>query len=121
MIICGSWLGMLYDTLGKNQFSTSNMKKTIGVLCLTVAIASLGWKLAQSYMTVKSDSFVDVGYLQVRDGSVLKFENGKTTLSGSGAYSIVNPLNYKIDLGIYIAASAACLLAAIELLKKEKA
>jgi hypothetical protein len=113
---------MLYDTLGKNQFSTSNMKKTIGVLCLTIAIASLGWKLTQSLMTIQSDpSFVDVGYLRVRDGSVLKVKNGVMILSGSGEYSVVNPLNYKIELGIYIAASAACLLAAIELLKKEKA
>jgi hypothetical protein len=111
----------LYDTLGKNQFPTSNMKKTIGVLCLATFLASLGWKLTQSSMMISDSGLVDVGYLRVRDGSVLEFKNGATTLSGLGRYSIVNPLNYKIELGIYIAASAACLLAAITLLKKEKA
>jgi hypothetical protein len=98
------------------------MKKTIGVLCLATFLASLGWKLTQSSMMVSDSGLVDVGYLRVKDGSVLEFKNGVTTLtSGSGRYSIVNPLNYKIELGIYIAASAACLLAAIELLKKGKA
>jgi hypothetical protein len=113
---------MLYDMLGENPFPTTNMKKTIGVLCLATFLASLGWKLTQSSMMVSDSGLVDVGYLRVRDGSVLEFKNGATTLaSGSGRYSIVNPLNYKIELGIYIAASAACLLAAIELLKKGKA
>jgi hypothetical protein len=99
------------------------MRKTIRVLCLTIFLASLGWKLTQGFMTSKSESsLVDIGYLRVSDGSVLEFKNGKTTnISGSGSYSIENSLNYKIDLGIYIAASAACFLAAIALLKKEKA
>ena len=74
-------------------------------------------------MVAKSESnLVDIGYLRVRDGSVLEFKNGKTTIiSGSGQYSIESPVSHKIDLGIYIATSAACLLAAIALLKKEKA
>jgi hypothetical protein len=87
----------------QNQFSPDNMKKTIGVLCIAISIASLGWKLTQGFMTLKSESsLIDIGYLRVRDG-------------------IDSPLNHKIDLGIYIAASTACLLAAIALLKKEKA
>ncbi|PSB51449.1 hypothetical protein [Chamaesiphon polymorphus] len=99
------------------------MKKTIGVLCLAIFLTSLGWKLAQGLMTVKSEpSLVDIGYLQVRDGSVLEFKNGRATIiSGSGQYSIESPVSHKIDLGIYLAASAACLFAAIALLKKEKA
>ncbi len=98
------------------------MKKTAGVLCLAIFLASLGWKLTQSFMTSKSESsLVDIGYLRVSDGSVLEFKNGRTTISGSGKYSIENPINYKIDLAIYTAASAACLFAAIVLLKKEKA
>jgi hypothetical protein len=99
------------------------MKKTIGILCMAIFLISLGWKLTQSFMTLKSDpSLVDVGYLRVSDGSVLEFKNGTaTSISGSGKYRIDSPVNYKIDLGIYIAASAACLLASIALLKKEKA
>jgi hypothetical protein len=99
------------------------MKKKIGILCLTISLASLGWKLTQSFMTLKSEaSLVDIGYLRVSEGSVLEFKNGTTTrISGSGNHSIKTPLNYKIDLGIYTAASAACFLAGIVLLKKEKA
>jgi hypothetical protein len=99
------------------------MKKTIGVLCIAIFLTSLGWKLAQGFITVKSESnLVDIGYLRVSDGSVLEFKNGKTTIiSGPGQYSIDSPVSHKIDLGIYIAASAACLLAAIALLKQEKA
>jgi hypothetical protein len=99
------------------------MKKTIGVLCMAIFLTSLGWKLTQSFMTLKSEpSLVDIGYLRVNDGSVLEFKNGAAaSISGSGKYSIDSPVNHKIDLGIYIAASAACLLASIALLKKEKA
>jgi hypothetical protein len=99
------------------------MKKTIGVLCIAIFLTSLGWKLTQGFMTLKSESsLVDIGYLRVSDGSVLEFKNGTTTsISGSGKYSIESPVSYKIDLGIYIAASTGCLLAAIALLKKEKA
>jgi hypothetical protein len=105
-----------------NKSPPIDMKKTIGVLCLSIFVASLGWKLTQSFMTSKSEpSLVDVGYLHVSDGSVLEFKNGTASISGSGKYSIKSPINYKIDLGIYLAASAACLLAGITLLKKEKA
>jgi hypothetical protein len=99
------------------------MKKTIGVLCIAIFLTSLGWKLTQGFMTLKSESsLVDIGYLRVSDGSVLEFKNGTTTsISGSGKYSIESPVSYKIDLGIYIAASTGCLLAAIALLMKEKA
>jgi hypothetical protein len=98
------------------------MKKTIGILCIAVFLASLGWQLTQSFFMVKSESsLVDVGYLRVSDGAVLEFKNGTTTnISGPGHYSIVSPVKYKIDLAIYTAASAACLLAAIALLKPEK-
>jgi hypothetical protein len=97
------------------------MKKTVGVLCITISIISLGWKLTQSFFTAMPDSsLVYVGYLRVSEGSVLEFKDGKVTRSGSGKHSIDSPVNYKIDLGIYIAASAACLLAAIALLKQEK-
>ncbi len=98
------------------------MKKTIGVLCITIFLVSLGWKVTQSFFTLKSENLVDIGYLRVRDGSVLEFKNGVTTsVSGSGGYSIESPVSRQIDLGIYAAASAACLLAAIALLKQEKA
>ncbi len=101
----------------------NDMKKTIGVLCITISLASLGWKLTQSFMTLKSESsLVDIGYLRVSDGSVLEFKNGTTTsISGSGKYSIESPISHKIDLGIYLAASTACFLAAVALLKQEKA
>jgi hypothetical protein len=98
------------------------MKKTIGILCAAIFLTSLGWQATQSVMMVKSDSsLVDVGYLRVSDGSVLEFKNGTTTRSGPGSHSIESPIKHKIDLGIYAAASAACLLAAIALLKPEKA
>jgi hypothetical protein len=98
------------------------MKKTIGILCAAIFLASLGWKITQSAFTLKSESsLVDVGYLRVSEGSVLEFKNGTTTRSVSGSHSIESPITRKIDLGIYTAASAACLLAAIALLKPEKA
>jgi hypothetical protein len=98
------------------------MKKTIGVLCMAVFLASLGWKLTQSFFMVKSESsLVDVGYLRVSDGAVLAFKNGTATISGPGNYSIEKPVSRNIDLAIYTAASAACLLAAIALLKQETA
>jgi hypothetical protein len=116
-------MGSIINSSAKINFPPINMNKTIGVLCIAIFLASLGWKLTQSFMTIKSESsLVDVGYLRVSDGSVLEFKNGTTTIvSGSGKYSIDSPVNNKIDLGIYIAASAGCLIAAIALLKKEKA
>jgi hypothetical protein len=29
------------------------MKKAIGILCITISLASLGWKLSQTYLTIK--------------------------------------------------------------------
>jgi hypothetical protein len=111
------------------------MKKPIGFLCIAVFLASLGWKVTQAAMSpgdssgkmatgeiIPEPSYVDVGYLRVKDGAVLKFENGTiTSVSGqSTSFSIELPLTRKIDLAIYTASSAACLLAAIALLKPEK-
>ena len=51
------------------------MKKTIGVLCTIIFLASMGWKLTQALMTIKSESnLVEIGYLRVSDGSVLEFK-----------------------------------------------
>jgi hypothetical protein len=111
------------------------MNKPIGFLCIAVVLASLGWRVTQAAMTpaasyqktatgevVPEPSYVDVGYLRVKDGSVLKFENGTiTSVSGATSFSIELPLTRKIDLAIYTASSAACLLAAIALLKPKKA
>jgi hypothetical protein len=111
------------------------MNKPIGILCLAVVLASLGWRVTQAALTpgrssgtmatgeiIPEPSYVDVGYLRVKDGAVLKFENGTiTSVSGATSFSIELPLTRKIDLAIYIASSAACLLAAIALLKPEKA
>jgi hypothetical protein len=99
------------------------MKKTIGVLCFAISLASLGWQVAQNVMMVNPDSsLVDVGYLRVSEGSVIEFKNGTTThVSGPGRHSIELPLKRKIDVGFYMVSSAGCLLAAIALLKQEKA
>jgi hypothetical protein len=103
------------------------MKKTIGVLCFAISLASLGWQVAQNVMMVNPDSsLVDVGYLRVSEGSVIEFKNGTTTHvsgpgRGPGRHSIELPLKRKIDVGFYMASSAGCLLAAIALLKQEKA
>jgi hypothetical protein len=112
------------------------MKKATGILCAAIFLASLGWKLTHSLFMVQPDpSLVDVGYLRVRDGSVLEFKNGTitsirgleskngttTSIPGPGKFSVEFPVSHKIDLAIYTAASAACLLAAIALLKPEKA
>jgi hypothetical protein len=120
----------------KTQSSTNNMNKPIGFLCIAVVLASLGWRVTQAALTpgrssgttatgevIPEPSYVDVGYLRVKDGSVLKFENGTiTSVSGrSTSFSIELPLTRKIDLAIYTTSSAACLLAAIALLKPKKA
>jgi hypothetical protein len=112
------------------------MKKPIGFLCLAVVLASLGWRVTQAALSpgrssgtmatgemIPEPSYVDVGYLRVKDGAVLEFKNGTiTNVSGRAtSYSIELPVTRKIDLAIYTASSAACLLAAIVLLKPEKA
>jgi hypothetical protein len=81
----------------------------------------LGWKLSQSYLTIKSDvPLIDIGYLKVSDNSVIQIKNGIiSNTSGSGGYSVNNPINYQIDGAISIAASVSRLLAGIVLLKKE--
>jgi hypothetical protein len=111
------------------------MNKPIGFLCIAVVLASLGWRVTQAALTpgrssgttatgeiIPEPSYVDVGYLRVKDGAVLEFKNGIiTSVSGPTSYSVELPVSRKIDLAIYTAASAACLLAAIALLKPEKA
>jgi hypothetical protein len=111
------------------------MNKTIGFLCIAVVLASLGWRLTQASLSpgkssgkmatgemIPESSYVDVGYLRVKNGAVLEFKNGTiTSVSGATSYSIELPLTRKIDLAIYTASSAACLLAAIALLKPKKA
>jgi hypothetical protein len=107
------------------------MNKPIGILCLAVVLASLGWRVTQAALSpgrssgtmatgeiIPEPSYVDVGYLRVKDGAVLEFKNGTiTSVSGPTSYSVEFPVSRKIDLAIYTAASAACLLAAIALLK----
>jgi hypothetical protein len=90
-----------------------NMKKTIGILCITISIASLGWKLSQAYLTIKSDvPLIDIGYLKVSENSVIQIKSDiVSSTSGSGGYTIDNPINYQIDGAIYIIASISCLLA----------
>ncbi len=110
------------------------MNKPIGFLCIAVVLASLGWKVTQAALSpgkssgkmatgemIPEPSYVDVGYLRVKDGAVLEFKHGTiTSVSGPTSYSIELPVTRKIDLAIYTASSAACLLAAIALLKPEK-
>jgi hypothetical protein len=97
------------------------MNKAIGILCIAVSLASLGWKASQSYLTLKSNvPLVDVGYLKVSDNAVVQIKSGVVSnTSGTGTYSVNTPINYQIDGAIYIAASLSCLLAGITLLKKE--
>jgi hypothetical protein len=97
------------------------MKKAIGILCITVSLVSLGWKLSQTYLTIKPNApLIDVGYLKVSENAVLQIKNGIiSNTSGSGAYSVNTLLTYQIDGAISTIASMSCLLAGIALLKKE--
>jgi hypothetical protein len=101
--------------------SINNMKKLIGILCITIFLASLGWKLSQSYLTIKSDvPLIDIGYLKVSENAAIQIKSGiVSNTSGSGSYIINNPITYQIDNAISIIASVSCLLAGIALLKKE--
>jgi hypothetical protein len=97
------------------------MKKAIGILCITIALASLGWKLSQAALTAKSDApLIDIGYLKASENTVIQIKNGTLNAASSGEYSVNNPINYQIDGAISILASMSCLLAGITLLKKRE-
>jgi hypothetical protein len=106
------------------------MKKAIGILCITVSIASLGWKLTQAYFggttttfidgkAVEAVPLIDIGYLKVSENAVLQVKNGIVSNTTSGNFTIITPLKYQIDNAIAVSASLSCLLAGIILLKKE--
>jgi hypothetical protein len=89
------------------------MKKTIGILGITISLASLGWKLSQAYLTIKPDvPLTDVGYLKVSENAVIQIKSGTVSnTSESGVYIVNNPINYQIDSAIFIVASMSCWLA----------
>jgi hypothetical protein len=106
------------------------MKKAIGILCITISLASLGWKLTQAYFggtttsyingkAVKAAVLTDIGYLKVSENAVIQIKNGIVSNTTSGEFSIITPLKYQIDNAIAISASVSCLLAGIVLLKKD--
>jgi uncharacterized membrane protein YraQ (UPF0718 family) len=107
------------------------MKKAIGILCITISLASLGWKLTQAYFfggtttsyingkAVKAVALTDIGYLKVSENAVIQIKNGIVSNTTSGEFRITTPLKYQIDNAIEISASASCLLAGIVLLKKD--
>jgi hypothetical protein len=103
------------------------MKKAIGILCITVSIASLGWKLTQAYFGGTTTSYIDgkavaltdIGYLKVSENAIIQIKNGIVSNTTSGEFSIITPLKYQIDNAIAISASLSCWLAGITLLKKE--
>jgi hypothetical protein len=107
------------------------MKKAVGILCIAVSVASLGWKLSQAFFTagtstsyingkaVKAVALTDIGYLKVSENAVVQIKNGIVSNTTSGAIHITTPIKYQIDDAIAISASASCLLAGIVLLKKE--
>jgi hypothetical protein len=105
------------------------MKKAVGILCITVALASLGWKLTQAYFGGTTTSYIDgkavaltdIGYLKVSDNAVIQIKNGVVSNTTSGELHITTPLNYRIDNAIAVSASLSCLLAGIVLLKKTPA
>jgi hypothetical protein len=107
------------------------MKKAIGILCITISLASLGWKLTQAFFTGTSTSYIngqavkavaltDIGYLKVSENAVIQIKNGIVSNTTSGEFSIITPLKYQIDDAIAISTSVSCLLAGIVLLKKER-
>jgi hypothetical protein len=107
------------------------MKKAIGILCITISLASLGWKLTQAFFGGTSTSYIngkaveavaltDIGYLKVSDNAVVQIKNGIVSNTTSGEVSITTPLKYQVDDAIAISASVSCLLAGIVLLKKER-
>jgi hypothetical protein len=103
------------------------MKKAVGILCITVALASLGWKLTQAYFGGTTTSYIDgeavplidIGYLQVSENAVLQVKNGIVSNTTSGNFTIITPLKYQIDNAIAVSTSLSCLLAGIVLLKKD--
>jgi hypothetical protein len=105
------------------------MKKAIGILCITISLASLGWKLTQAYFitgtttingkAVKAVALTDIGYLKVSENAVIQIKNGIVSNTTSGEFDITTPLKYQIDNAIAISASVSCLLAGIVLLKKD--
>jgi hypothetical protein len=107
------------------------MKKAIGILCIAISLASLGWKLTQAFFGGTSTSYIngkaveavaltDIGYLKVSDNAVVQIKNGIVSNTTSGEVSITTPLKYQVDDAIAISASVSCLLAGIVLLKKER-
>jgi hypothetical protein len=105
------------------------MKKAIGILCITISLTSLGWKLTQAFFggttsyingkAVKAVALTDIGYLKVSENAVIQIKNGIVSNTTSGEFTIITPLKYQIDNAIAISASVSCLLAGIVLLKKD--
>jgi hypothetical protein len=114
-------ISIILGTINTTLFHLK-MKKAIGILCLTVSLVSLGWKLSQTYLTIKSNvPLTDIGYLKVSENAVIQIKNGiASNTSGSGGYTVNTPINYQIDGAIYVMASISCLLAGVALLKKER-
>ncbi len=108
------------------------MKKAIGILCIAISLASLGWKFTQAFFTVgrttsyidgkavKAVALTDIGYLKVSDNAVIQIKNGIVSNTTSGEFDITTPLKYQVDDAIAISTSVSCLLAGIVLLKKER-
>jgi hypothetical protein len=109
------------------------MKKAIGILCITISLASLGWKLTQAFFTVgrttsyidgkeviRAAALIDIGHLKVSENAVIQIKNGIVSNTTSGEFSIITPLKYQVDDAIAISTSVSCLLAGIVLLKKER-
>jgi hypothetical protein len=95
------------------------MKKAIGILCSTVFLASLGWKVVQFSFTAKPNaSLIDVGYVRVSDNVVVQIKNGILSHTTSGESSVEKPIVRQVDGAMYVVASLSCLLAGITLLKK---
>jgi hypothetical protein len=107
------------------------MKKATGILCITISLAYLGWKLTQAYFTpgtttsyingkaIKDVALTDIGYLKVSEDAVAQIKNGIVSNTTSGKVNITTPINYQIDNAIAISASLSCLLAGMILLKKD--
>jgi hypothetical protein len=92
--------------------------KLLAVLCILVAVASVGWKAYSLGYTGGDAGLRHIGDVSVSDGTTVQFSDKGYHVVGAGRIDVVLPIVLQVDRSLWLASAALAFAAGVVLLNK---
>jgi hypothetical protein len=110
--------GVTWHNKARHQQTEGQVTKLLGILCIVVAVASIGWKAYSLGYTGDDAGLRHIGDVSVSDGTTVQFTDKGYHVVGAGGIDVVLPIVLQVDRALWLASAALAFAAGIVLLNK---